>query len=155
MVPPSGWTRGSTNPYSWDIGSGVNSHSGAYYAHVLTDPAHGAQNEILFSPEFFTSGGTVSFYSASSILYCYSQDNCNLEIWVVKGGWDAGSGNDVLIGWADLTWLSDWTYALATFDFTPYVTGGQTIRIAFRYVGKVGTQTAEILLDDIQITYYP
>ncbi len=61
--------------------------------------------------------------------------------------------NDVQLGWADLTWYEDWTYALATFNFTPYVTGGQTIRIGFRYVGKVGQPAAEILLDDIQIKY--
>jgi M6 family metalloprotease-like protein len=153
VFPPVGWTRGASNPYSWDIGSGEFSHSGSYYAHVLPDPAHGAQNEILLSPAFLTSGGTVSFYSASDRYYCYILDNCNLEIWVVKGSWDGGSNNDVLIGWADLTWFDDWVYAPATFDFTPYVTGGQTIRIAFRYVGKVDTQSAEILLDDIRIKY--
>ncbi len=91
VVPPAGWTRGASNPYSWDIGSGEFSHSGSYYAHVLPDPEHGAQNELLFSPAFLTSGGTVSFYSASSLYYCYILDNCNLEIWVVKGSWDAGS----------------------------------------------------------------
>ena len=156
MIPPSGWTRSGSNPYSWDIGTGIYSHSGSYYAHVLPDPAQGAQNEILYSPAFFTTGGTVSFYSAGNTVYCYSTyNNCDLEIWVVKGSWDAGSGNDINIGTVDALWDFSFSYFPATFDFTPYVTGGQTIRIAFRYVGKAGFQAAEVLLDDIQIKYSP
>ena len=156
VMPPSGWTRAGSNPFSWDITSEWFSHSGSYYAHVLPDPAHGAQNEILFSPAFVTTGGTVSFFSASNSVYCYLNDNaCDLEIWVVKGSWDAGSGNDIKLGTVDALWDFSFSYFPATFDFTPYVTGGQTIRIAFRYVGTAGQQAAEVLLDDILITYYP
>jgi hypothetical protein len=68
----------------------------------------------------------------------------------VKGTWDAGSGDDVFLGNAEADWPANWTYALSSFDFTPYVTGGQTIKIAFRYYGYDG---AEVELDNITIIY--
>jgi hypothetical protein len=152
VMPPSGWTSTVTIPgYTWGIGT-YNPHSGSYFADIFYDETYsGIQDEIIFSPAFFTSGGTVDLYSMGSIYWSdMPYDYCDLQVWVVKGAWDAGSGDDVLLGYAEDDWLVNWTYAQSTFDFTPYVTGGQTIKIAFRYYGYDG---AEIGLDDITIQY--
>jgi M6 family metalloprotease-like protein len=158
VVPPSGWTVISTNlNETWKIGPAQYAHSGSYFAHVLPDSALGAQAEVLLSPPFFATSGSVAFSSAGRTFYCYGlpYDNCDLEIWVVKGSWDAGSVDDINIAIVDALWDDSFTYVPATFSITPFVTGGQTIRIAFRYVGIAGEQAAEVLLDDILIKYLP
>jgi predicted secreted protein len=151
IVPPPHWTQITTNPdYTWEIYTGY-AHSGTYNAMVEDNPGTYPQDEVLISQPFATIGGTVSFFSASNIFWCRDEhDNCDLQVWVVKGDWDAGAGDDVLLGTADDDWVNNYVYALSSFDFTPYVTGGQTIRIAFRYVGP-DADWAE--LDDITITY--
>jgi predicted secreted protein len=145
------WTQITTNPdYTWELYASYN-HSGSYSALVEGNTGTSPQDEILISQPFTTMGGTVSFYSGSNISWCRDDpDNCDLQVWVVKGDWDAGAGDDILLGKADDDWVSNYIYALSNFDFTPYVTGGQTIRIAFRYVGLDGDWTH---LDDITITY--
>ncbi len=151
VMPPSGWTRQIINTsYTWKIDS-YFPHAGSYYANVFYNENFIPQDEVLFSPSFTTSGGSVTFYSGGNLYWCReTYNNCNLEVWVVKGSWDAGSGDDVLLGLGDSAWTSTWSYALSNFNFTPYVTGGQTIKIGFRYFGDDG---AEIMLDDITINY--
>jgi M6 family metalloprotease-like protein len=149
VIPPTGWTRIITNEDdTWGISATEDANSGNYAAVVHWNYG---QDEILFSPVFTTSGGTVAFSSAGSNYWCGGTlNNCDLEIWVVKDTWDAGAGNDVLLGLADPTWTNIATYALSSFNFTPYVSGGQTIKIAFRYNGNDGET---VFLDDILITY--
>ena len=154
LFPPAGWTAISTNPNeTWTVGSGAFSFSGAHFAHILPDAAMGAQDEVLLSPAFFTSGGTVTFASAGSPYNCVNLLQCSLEIWVVRGSWDAGSLDDQQIGTAEFTWPSEFAYIKNIIPYTAFVSGGQTIRIGFRYVGFAGAPGTEVRLDDILIKY--
>ena len=148
-LPSTGWSLSSTNTsHTWGINSS-NPHSGILHAYIPWDYV---QDEVLLSPSFTTSGGTVSFYSAGSPYWCRDDyNNCDLEVWLVKGSWDAGSpGDDILLGLADPDWTEVTTYTHSTFNFTAYVSGGLTIKIGIRYVGDNGDNVS---LDDITITY--
>ncbi len=153
LMPPTGWSLDRHIPTStWIIGTKGSPHSGSYYADTAYDYEGEGQNELLLSPAFFTHGGTVSFFSASDITSCrdYFLEDCDLEVWVVKGDWSWS--DDIRLGEADSAWMFSWTYTQSIFDFTAYVSGGQTIRIGFRYTSGdlVG---AGIMLDDITIKY--
>jgi hypothetical protein len=153
-MPPAGWTQLITNTaYTWRIGVSGSTHGGWHFAEVPYDPDHTpAYNEILFSPYFITSGGSVSLYSAGSVVNCTGANDsrCDLEIWLVNGGWDAGSGNDILLGKAEEDWSADFTWSHSVFSYTPYVLPATTVRIAIRYTGPVGSQ---VKLDDIILDY--
>ncbi len=152
VVPPTSWTTINNNPrQNWRLGPYGFPHTGSFYADVEYDSELEDQDEILLSPYFTTNGGSISLYSSGSSYWCRdTHDNCDLQVWLVRDAWDAGSGNDVFLGLAENDWLSNFTYYLSTFDFTAYVAGGQTVRIALRYIGNDG---AEVTLDDITINY--
>jgi hypothetical protein len=151
-MPPPGWTHLQTNPNETWYAATHAPHSGSYHADVLYDPALLDQDEVLLSPTFDADSGDVSLWSYGSLYWCRdTYDNCDLEVWLVKGNWDAGSGDDIYLGSADDDWVDTWTYSYSTFDFTPYASGDPT-RIAFRYVGNNG---AEVSLDDVEIHFDP
>jgi len=149
-MPPPGWTLSKTVQLeSWKIQSSqIGPHSGDYFGAVDNAYPLANQDEILFSPAFTATSGTLSFFSFGSFDWCHGEvDNCDLEIYYVKGGWDGGIGDDVYLGKADDDWTADWTWSESSYDLSPY-TDNTPARIAFRYVGYDG---ARIGLDDIQL----
>ena len=148
VVPPAGWTLLQTNPNeTWQLHD-FDPHSGLYAAEVLYDAALLDQDEVLLSPPFTADTGSVDFWSFGSLYWCRdTYDNCDLEVWLVKGNW--GGGDDILLGLADDDWISTWEWSNSTFDFSAYADGSPA-RIAFRYIGNDGAQVA---LDDITINY--
>jgi M6 family metalloprotease-like protein len=156
VMPPDSWTQVITNSdHTWEIGfNRGQAHGGWRYAIVHWDPdLTPVQDEVLISPYFVvpSSGGSLSFYSKGSLTYCRDiSDNCDLEIWLVTGSWDSGSGDDLLLGVADDDWPASWTWAHSVFNYSPYVLPGTTVRFAFRYHGSNG---AQIYLDDIILNY--
>jgi hypothetical protein len=146
VMPPAGWTRIQTNVSKpWKIYSS-HPHTGAYYAGAGGDPNHNPQDEILLSPVFTATRGTVSFWSYSGTRGCLgADDECDLEIYYVPGDW--GGGDDVYLGLAEDSWTSNFKWFQSTFDFSAYA-DGTPAHLAFRYVGQNGE---EIGLDDISI----
>ena len=67
----------------------------------------------------------------------------------MKGSWDGGSDDDILLGKADDDWRASFEWSLTTFELTEQVLG-KPVRIGFRYKGQRGDL---IVLDDIQICY--
>jgi hypothetical protein len=125
-------------------------HNGSYSADVEYDPNLLVQDEALISPTINPSSVTLEFWSFGSLYWCRDTfNNCNLEVWIVRGDWDGGSGDDIFVGIADNDWTNTWEWSQTTIDLTPFLPGGP-VRIAFRYEGQDGAQVA---LDDIQLAY--
>jgi hypothetical protein len=143
VVPPSGWTHVQTHiTQTWKVGIG-SPHSGSRFADVQYVDAN--QDELLISPSFTTTWGAVSLWSFGSLEWCRDgSDNCDLEIWLVKGSW--GGGDDVQLGLADDDWTSTWTWSRSSFAFNAL---GQPARVALRYVGRNGAQVG---VDDITVS---
>lgn len=151
VMPPGGWTVIQNNPNeSWNISGG--GYSGAYRADILYDDALLDQDEILLSPAFSADSATLSFYSLGSLYWCRdTYDNCDLEVWLVRGEWDGGADDDIYVGKADDDWTATWAWSLSSFPLDALLpTPKAPIRIAFRYKGNDG---AEISLDDIELYY--
>lgn len=150
LMPPPGWTHLQTNPnQTWEIAGGAP-HSGSYYGAVYYDPNLLDQDEVLLSPSFVPSAGSMSLWSKGSLYWCRdTYDNCDLEVWFVNGSWDWGAGDDVYLGTADGDWTATWDWSHSAFDFSPHCSG-EAARIALRYTGNDG---AEIGVDDILIDW--
>ena len=116
IMPPLGWVRMQTNTNeTWSIDS-YNPYSGVYDAQVLYDSNLSPQDEILLSPEFSAVSGNVSLWSIGNLYWCRDDyDNCDLEIWFVKGPW--GGSDDVFLGLADPDWTDTWAWSFSNFDF--------------------------------------
>ncbi len=51
------------------------------------------------------STGTLDFWSQGSVYWCRdTNDNCDLNIWIVIDEWDGGAVNDIYVGKADDDW---------------------------------------------------
>ncbi|SLM33255.1 putative Cathepsin H [Desulfamplus magnetovallimortis] len=161
IMPPSGWELVSRSPETWNAEREYyfsDSFNGDYVASIYYDDTLAVQDEIIFSeilPADIT-GGSVSFYSLGSRYWGISPyDNYDLEVWLVAGEWDAGSGNDVLLAIADDDWFSAFEWVKSDIDFSDHLSSIQSIpgdnenlRIAFRYYGADGDEAA---LDNISI----
>ncbi len=147
IVPPAGWTRVQTNPrQTWKIATVGLPHSGTYAADVEYDDQLGWQDELLLSPALDLSTGNLDFWSMGSVYWCRdTYDNCDLEVWLVVGGW--GGGDDVYVMTADGGWPANWTWTHSVVSLDPYLPG-TPVRIAFRYLGQDG---AQVKLDDITL----
>jgi hypothetical protein len=147
VMPPDGWELISTHAgdETWYIND-YNPHSGTYFASCLYDPYLIPQDEVLISPEC-NNPQSLTFWSFGSLYWGGGDpyDNYDVEIWLVKGDWDAGTVDDIYIGKADDDWVASFVWAESTFDLSSS-TG--TYRIGFRYTGVDGAQAA---LDDICI----
>lgn len=150
-MPPPGWALARTNPReTWETET-LAPKSGYYYAQVICDEELEPQDETLLSPEFRPAAGSghVELWSKGSLYWCRDyHDNCDLEVWFVKGDWDRGGG-DVLLGLADGDWLGTWVWSPSAFEFGEHADGGPA-RVAFRYVGQDG---AQISVDDVTVIY--
>lgn len=149
-VPPGGWTLDVTNPgYTWKIHT-YDPHSGTYAADVDYDPALSPQDEVLLTPELpAMTSATLEFWSFGSIYWGITPyDNYDLEVWIVVGDWDAGTGDDIFLAKADDDWVSNYVWSLTSIDLSSYLPAAQPVRIGFRYKGVDGAQAA---LDDIKI----
>jgi len=151
VMPPHGWTRVQTNASeTWKIMTTGSPHSGLHAADVSSDPGLEPQDEVLLTPELRMTSGILTFYSMGSLHWCRdTNDNCDLQLWLVVGDWDAGAGDDICLGKADNDWTASWAWSLSSLDLTP-VLPGKPFRIGFRYLGLDGAQVG---LDDIQICY--
>ena len=108
-VPADGWemqdgVSGGSSAATWVITS-TAPHEGSYSAVV---PYPGNDNEVgtwLLSPAFELEGkGIVEFSSQASPFWCRdTNDNCDLEVWVIRGN-EAGDSDDIKLGLADPDW---------------------------------------------------
>jgi subtilisin family serine protease len=153
LMPPPGWSQivhDTAYPTTtWTIDS-FDAHTGNYCASCFFDPDLRAQDEVLLSPEFKASTALLEFYSFGSLYWCRDQhDNCDLNVWLVIGLWDGGTGDDVFVGRADKDWIDTYVWSPSSMDLTPHLTADQPVRVGFQYKGQNG---AQIALDDIKIT---
>jgi hypothetical protein len=146
-VPPSGWKLRSTNINTWRLETHLP-HTGQYDAGVYYDDKLGQQDELLLSQQLWITEGILHFWSKGSVYWCRdSSDNCDLQVWIVVGEWDAGTGDDILVGKAEDAWSDSWVWSDSSFNLTSLLPG-KPIRIGFRYKGVDG---ADAFIDDIQI----
>ncbi len=150
IVPPTDWMLLQTNPrQTWKIQTAVVPYEGTYLADVEYDASLEQQDEVLLSPELMLQSGILDFWSFGSLYWCRdTYDNCDLNIWIVVGDWDGGTGDDIYVGKADDDWTTTWAWANSVFDLTPLLPG-VPVRIAFQYYGLDGAQVGldAILLD--------
>ena len=151
VVPPPNWTRIQTNPrQTWKIMVVGTRYAGSYSADVEYDSLLADQNEVLLSPYFTASGAYLRFASMGSVYWCRdTNNNCDLNVWLVVGGW--GGGDDILVHTADNDWTGSWAWSISDVDLTPYLPSGTAVRVAFQYVGNNGAQVA---LDAIDLTVF-
>ncbi len=150
--PPSGWSVIQTNADMTWMQLGLPfllPNSGAEAAVVIadTDP----QDEVLLTRKVYAPYIYVLFSSmTNSLATCGPNDNvCDLEVWLVKGAWDAGAGNDIYLVTVDGSWTANNTWLRGAVSLNLEGLGiYKPVRIGFRYVGLNG---AAIALDDVTI----
>ncbi len=146
VLPPTDWSVQVMNEdFTWGLITS-NPHGGVYALDVEYDENLLDQDEWLLSPEMVLSGGTLSFWSLGSVYWCKTTyDNCDLNVWLVRGA--PGGGDDILVGKGDDAWAVNFTYAQSTFNLASALAGvNGPVRIGFQYIGNDG---AEVALDDI------
>ncbi len=154
VVPPAGWTLKKTNAAAtWGI-SGWSPHGGLYSASCPAAAKNQRQNEVLITGYLYFPGcpATLTLWSMGPAS-CgdLSGNTCDLKVWLVRGDWDGGKVNDILLGKADAGWDTDWTWALSNFTLTESLIK-RPFRIAFQYKAPKGVSKAPIYLDDIAIS---
>jgi hypothetical protein len=144
QVPPSGWQLLSTNlSVTWEP---LSISTGDSAAAVDWDTL--PQDEVLLSQELSTKEAILHFWSKGDPFWCRDDnDLCDLEIWIVVGTWDGGSGDDIFVGKAEDDWIESFSFAPSSFTLTPMLPD-KPIRIGFRYKGDDGDLIA---LDNVQI----
>lgn len=151
VMPPAGWTLKTTNAAAtWQI-SGSFWHSGSKSASCPATAQSKRQNEVLISRYLYFQGcsATFTFWSMGAKSCRDDQDDtCDLKIWLVRGNWDRGKVNDILLGKAENDWTSDWDWAQSSFTLQESWTR-KPFRIAFQYKAPKGVSKAPIYLDDI------
>lgn len=154
LFPPTDWNLVQTNPRATWKSSTEYPHTGTKNAVVLYDELLESQDELLMTPILpAMTSGTLSFWSAGSLYWgVQDHDNYDVEVWLIYGDWDGGSGDDVLLGKCDDSWIETFVYAKTTFDLTTYLRQNpeSRVRIGFRYVGTDG---AAVYLDDVEVFY--
>ncbi len=145
VVPPTNWSHIQSNPTeTWKI-LDSESYSGNYATNCEYDSNTVDQDEWLVTP-YLTNPTKVSLQSKGSIYWCRDDnDNCDLEIWLIKGD-GVNDGDDIKLGKADDDWLEGYVYAKSEFEIPS--SGGAQVRIGFRYVGNDG---AAIAFDEVKI----
>ncbi len=115
-----------------------------HYAKCLDSPDSG-QDEVLISPKC-GSPQSLSFLSRGNPVPGGGAPDTNfdLQVWLVKGEWDAGTVDDILLGLADDDWVETDAWAESVFDLSGY---DGAYRIAFRYTDS--GPGADVALDDI------
>jgi len=152
--PPSGWKVIQTNANQIWRQYGIPDlmpYSGFEAAVVLPDSS--AQDEVLLTPKIYAPFFYVLLSSMTTSMAACGPVNgvCDLEVWVVRGAWDAGAGNDILLGNLDSAWTASGTWvrrplSVALESFGIY----KPVRIGFRYVSTAGGGSI-IALDDVTI----
>ena len=141
---PAGWKAQTVNKeYSWKV-TDFPVYEGERIVTVEYDPDLNSQDELLMSWEFEGENVMVSFAFMGSYYWGVSKDNYTVSLWVVRGEWDGGAGDDILISenilkdhlkYDDESWV--WLpvcYAL------PQEINSQKVKLAFRYQGLDGAQ---------------
>jgi hypothetical protein len=152
IVPPPGWTNVQSNPReTWGLYSSPPYDpppAGTQAAVCLPDEQLALQNEILLTPEFQATQAQLQFYSFGNVDRCRDvEENCDLNIWLVKGDW--GGGDDIFLWPAEQDWLENGVWYLSTVSLTPYLPMGTPVRIGFQYYGQDGEA---IGVDAVSIT---
>ena len=120
---------------------------GIQYADILYDDTLAQQDEWLLSPELNLTSATLSLWSYGSLDWCkVTNDNCDLNVWLVVGS--VGGGDDIMVGTADDAWTVSWTWAQSVWNLDSLLPGGP-VRIGIQYYGLDG---AEVAVDDILLT---
>ena len=152
MPPPGGWSVINTHPtQNWTIVDAATYpdfvHSGAYAAWVNYDTPI-ASDEWLLTPDIDLTGisnASLGFWAESDTLWCPDGGSgANMLLHVTDT-----DGTPIATVWDmcnDETWET-FEYRLVTVDLSAY--GGQTIKLAWQYVGIDGDSFG---LDDILLT---
>jgi len=150
VVPPAGWSLKTTNAAAtWKI-SGY-AHGGSYSASCPATTQDKRQNEVLISRYLYFQGCPASFaFWSTGAPSCKLAHNCDLKVWLVRGNWDGGKKNDILLGKAEDDWTTDWVWARSAFTLKKRWTR-KPFRIAFQYRAPKGVSKFPIWLDDIDV----
>jgi hypothetical protein len=148
VIPPPDWLHIDTNSgFTWEIDD-FNPHAGAFNASTFYDPALVPQDEWLLTPPMALDSGVLTFWSMGSLAWCRdTNDNCDLNIWIVVGD-EPNAAEDIFVGRADDDWPDNFTWAQSSFDLTSLLPGGN-VRIGFQYEGVDG---AQVSVDSISLT---
>ena len=156
-VMPTGWTVIQSNvTQTWQVVSS-NPHGGAYNIAVLEDENKQEVNEVLLSPVFTGSHGTVSMFSSGLWAECtIGANDCDLKIWLVKGSWDGNTTvDDVMVKLVDEDWIANYEDALTTVNLSSHLSLGESWRVAWQYTVKPGAEGTAVYMDDVQVIYAP
>ncbi|MGA1876137.1 MAG: C1 family peptidase [bacterium] len=157
-VLPPGWETRTLNPnYSWEI-SQYPVYEGGQTVTVEYDPDLHEQDEILMSRKMRGSGLTVSFAFMGSYYWGVNKNHYQVSLWVVRGEWDGGTDDDILISG---NILSDhlqhddesWIWFPVRYHL-PQEIDDLDIRLAFRYRGVDGAQFSldKVCIQGVQST---
>jgi len=142
-IPPE-WDRkvGDVN-YSWKTTNAL-SYEGLQAATVEYDPDLHPQDEVLLSWQIKGSDVSVAFAFMGSYYWGVSQGHYQVSLWAVRGEWDSGTGDDILITeniMEDHLQYDDesWTWVPVRYNLPPEL-NNTTFRLAFHYQGIDGAQ---------------
>ncbi len=144
MELPLEWkTKTQNSNCTWEI-TKFPVFEGTQAISIEYDPDLKYQDELLMSWEFKGCDLMVSFAFMGSHYWGVSTDNYRVSLWVVKGDWDAGGDDDILITENILKdHLQDddesWVWYPVTY-YLPPEADHSNIRLAFRYQGLDGAQ---------------
>lgn len=139
-----GWERKVRNAnYSWKI-SNNPVYEGLQAATVEFDPGLRSQDETLMSWKIQGEDLSVAFAFMGSYYWGVSQDHYRVSLWAVRGEWDGGVGDDILITGNIMEDNLDyddesWTWIPTRYRL-PQEVDNIPIRLAFRYQGMDGAQ---------------
>jgi|GEM_PF-3486454 len=141
---PPGWERKVNNAnYSWKISTSPV-YEGRKAISIEFDPGLRSQDEVLISQTIQGADLAVAFAFMGSYYWGVAQHHYQISLWAVRGEWDGGVGDDILITENILEDHLDyddesWTWIPVRYRLPPEV-DHTPIRLAFRYRGTDGAQ---------------
>ena len=141
---PQEWERKvkDTN-YSWKTTKSPV-FEGSQAAAVEYDPDLRPQDEVLMSWKIKGSNLSVAFAFMGSYYWGVAQGHYKVSLWAVRGDWDGGTGDDILITdniMQDYLQYDDesWTWTPVRYSLPPEL-NDTAFRLAFHYKGVDGAQ---------------
>jgi len=142
-LPPE-WEKKVQNAnYSWKTTT-APIYEGLQSATVEYDPDLHPQDEMLMTWKIKGNNLSVAFAFMGSYYWGVAQSHYQVSLWAVRGEWDGGAGDDILITeniMEDHLQYDDesWTWTPVRYNLPPEL-NDTTFRLAFHYQGIDGAQ---------------
>ncbi|MEW5802031.1 MAG: C1 family peptidase [bacterium] len=141
---PSQWEKKTQNTgYTWKTSTSPV-YEGLQSIVVEYDPDLQPQNEVLLSWKVKGHDLSVAFAFMGSYYWGVSQSHYQVSLWAVRGDWDGGTGDDILITENIIEDHLDyddesWTWIPVSYRLPPEI-NNTPFRLAFHYQGIDGAQ---------------